>query len=117
MDESSLRLPPARWPEYLQRISSRYAGHLIILRQVEAEDPQPQVVLWRTPLRDISTEASSPGHSITIRAGEQEPFIELSLGLTRRLTLRFAPGEHLEAILIDGVDDTRSTLVFVEDGE
>lgn len=109
-----LKLAQARWPEYLERISRRYAGQMVILRQREIDDLQSQVVLWRTPLRELVATPRPIGTYILIRAGEQEPYIEISLGLGHVVALNFGAEQTLESILIQGMDGTSSTLLFPE---
>ncbi len=110
-----LTVAQANWPHYFERITHRYAGQVVILRQREPDDEQEQVVLWRTPLRAVTTTPHPLGSYVTIVAGQYEPFIEISLGLAQRVALSFGPDQSLHALHIASLDGTNSILLFLEE--
>ncbi len=110
-----VEIPAAQWPLTFERISHRYAGTPVVLRQKTADDEQSEVVLWRIPLRSLVAEAHAPGTSLTIRAGQAEPFITISFALVERVSLRFGPEQMLDAMTIASDEGTLSTMIFLHD--
>jgi hypothetical protein len=105
-------LPPAKWQQYLQRISHRYAGQLVTLRQREDAREEPQVVLWRTPLHYLSTNGNEEATEIVVAAGTEEPFIEIRIGPVQSLSVMLAPNQALERLHFHNADGTSATLLF-----
>ena len=102
------RLPVSYWTVALQRISQRYAGQHILLRQKQLREKDAQTVLWRTPLRRISADAAG---QITVVAGHKKPFIEICLGPIKQIHLQLA-SDSLDLLRFRSHDGTTSEMLF-----
>lgn len=109
-------LPPVKWQQYLERISERYAGQLVTLRQQEETRDEAQVVLWRTPLRRLAAETDAGGTKIAVVAGYEDALIEIRIGPVESLRVALAPNQSLEQLTIRNHDGTRATLLFNVEG-
>lgn len=99
----------------MKRISRRYRGAIVILRQQEPKETQAEVVLWRTPLRAITLQATAEGTAITVQAGAMEPGIDVALGIITAVELRLGKADALESMYLISANGLRSTLLFVEE--
>jgi hypothetical protein len=109
-------LPPARWQLYLQRISERYAGQLVTLRQQEHARDEAHVVLWRTPLRRLSADADAEGAEVVVAGGYEEPFIEIAISPVQRIAVSLSAEQSLERMQIRSQDGKLATLLFNVEG-
>lgn len=105
-------LPPAKWVSALERVSQRYAGRSVIMRQQLPDEDEPHLVLWRTPLRHVGVAEAAELPSLLIVAGHEEPFIEVPLESVERITLQVAADQSLDLLRFDLADGTVAVLAF-----
>lgn len=105
-------LPVAKWRVAFEQITKRYAAADVIMRQTEFGRKQPQLLLWRTPLRRIRLDIVPPNKGVTIVAGQHPPFIEVPLGPIVQIRLQLAPDQALDFLRFYASDGTISQLIF-----
>lgn len=82
------------------------------MRQTVFGQKEPQLLLWRTPLRRIKLSITPPNRSVTVVAGRRPPFIEVALGPIVQIRLQLAPDQSLDFLRFYASDGTISHLIF-----
>lgn len=104
-------LPATHWDALLARISERYAGHRIILRE-RPPDEEAHLVLWCTPLRLLDTTQAEGGTTVRVTAGHEAPYIEVRFGPIEQIRLLLTSDQALDQIHLTLDDGTIAQLVF-----
>jgi hypothetical protein len=70
------------------------------------------VILWHTPLRSLLVDEEAAPPNITLHAGHDEPYMEITIEAVTELRLSFDSEKNLEGLHLVSDDGAISVLLF-----